>query len=109
MYKQIERLAFLFSLAALGMFAQNTAGLGNITGTVQDASGAVITGAKVAVDNPQKGIHREIETTSSGAFSAPALIPAGGYKVTITKTGFAPFEINDITLQVGQSIDLRPI
>jgi hypothetical protein len=90
MYKQIKRLAYLSTVSALVVFAQNTAGLGNITGTVQDASGAVSSGVKVVVDNAQKGIHREIETTSSGAFSAPALVPASGYKVSITESGLAP-------------------
>src|SRR6476646_8640632 len=108
MYKQIKRLVCFFSLAALGLFAQNSAGLGSITGTVQDASGAVVAGAKVVVDNQQKGIHREMETTSSGAFSAAALVPASGYKVTITKVGFAPYEINDVTVQVGQVVDVKP-
>jgi len=61
------------------------------------------------VDNQQKGIHREMETTSSGAFSAPALVPASGYKVTVTKVGFARYEINDVTVQVGQVVDIKPI
>jgi outer membrane receptor protein involved in Fe transport len=109
MQKQIRQVVWLFLLAAAGMFAQNTAGFGSISGTVQDASGAVVSGAKVVVANELKGIHREVETTSSGTFSTPALVPASGYKITITKAGFATYELNGVTVQVGQIIDVKPV
>src|SRR5215468_9804148 len=71
------------------LYAQSLAGFGSISGVVQDSSGAVIPGAKVLIDNPSKGIHKELETTGGGTFDAPALVPASGYNVTISKPGFA--------------------
>ena len=72
----------LITLMCLGLagacFAQQ-AGLGSITGVVQDASGAVIPGAKVVVANESKGITRNLETNAEGIFSAPSLVPSGGY------------------------------
>ncbi len=46
-------------------------------------------------------------TNSAGAFSAPALIPGQGYNLTITAPGFAPYDVKDIDLQVGQNLSLN--
>ena len=87
MRKSLFLLALAFQLAA-GLFAQS-AGTGSISGLVQDASGSVVPGAAVVVSNESKGIHRGIQTTSSGIFTAPALIPDANYKVTVSKSGFS--------------------
>ncbi len=49
---------------------------------------------------------RNLETNDSGAFAAPALLPGSGYKVTVTAAGFATYEAKDLTLQVGQNLNL---
>src|SRR5258708_7000464 len=87
--------------------AQSSAGLGSISGLVQDASGAAVPGATVVVTNESKGIRRNLETTSQGKFPAPALIPDSGYKVTVSKAGFSNYEATNITVSVGQNVDLR--
>src|ERR1700760_4846182 len=81
-------------------FGQSGAGLGSISGLVQDASGSAVPDAGVLVTNDAKGIRRALETTSQGQFVAPALIPASGYKVTVSKRGFANYEATDITVAV---------
>jgi outer membrane receptor protein involved in Fe transport len=88
-------------------FAQSGAGLGSISGIVQDASGAAVPGATVVVTNESKGIRRDLETTGQGQFTAPALIPDSGYKVTVTKPGFSNYEATNITVAVGQNVDLH--
>ncbi len=59
-------------------FAQSVAGLGAISGTVRDASGASVPGAQVVVANESKGIRRTLTTTEAGVFTAPSLVPAPG-------------------------------
>src|SRR5262247_4090053 len=59
-----------FALAA-SAYAQATAGLGSVSGTVRDASGAVVPGAAVVVSNEAKGIKRSITTTEAGVAEAP--------------------------------------
>ncbi len=95
----------LFALAITGL-AQSVAGLGAISGLVRDSSGAVIAGATVSVENASKGITRRPVTNEAGVFSVSSLVPASGYTVTITKTGFASHESRDVELQVGQSLFL---
>src|SRR5690242_17812485 len=80
-------LCLVTLLSSTIAFAQSGAGQGSISGIVQDASGAVIPNATVVVSNESKGIRRSLATTSSGAFTAPALIPADGYKVTVSSSG----------------------
>jgi hypothetical protein len=91
-----------------GLWAQTTAGYGAISGVVTDATGSVVPSAKVVVDNTARGIHRETETSGSGVYSVPALVPAPGYSVTISKAGFANFELKDIDVAVGQTVPLNP-
>src|SRR5258708_16517158 len=101
-------LVFALAISLAGSaFAQSGAGLGSISGLVQDASGSAVPGATVVLTNGAKGIRRNLETTSQGQFTAPALIPADGYKVTVSKTGFANYEGTNITLAAGQNIDLH--
>src|SRR5438105_1020860 len=88
-------------------FGQSGAGLGSISGIVQDPSKAAVPGAAVVVSNDSKGIRRTIDTNNEGVFTAPALIPADGYSVSITKSGFSMYQATGITLAVGQNIDLH--
>jgi Outer membrane receptor for ferrienterochelin and colicins len=94
-------------LAATGSFAQSVAGLGAISGTVRDASGAAVPGAQVLVSNESKGIKRALTTTDAGVFSASSLPPSTGYSVTVNKPGFAPSEVKDIQVLVGQNLGLE--
>ena len=108
MKNHLLRAATLLSFAAWSVSAQTTAGSAAITGVVQDASGSVVPGAKVTVENTSKGIRRDLETNSAGVFNAPALVPADGYAVTISKDGFQTYGVKDIALQVGQQLSLSP-
>ncbi len=96
----------LFSLVhPAGAFAQAVAGLGAAAGTVRDSSGAAVPGATVVVSNDSKGIRRTMQTTEAGLFAAPALVPADAYKITVSKTGFATWEVKDFQIHVGQVVD----
>jgi hypothetical protein len=99
-------LACFIVFATLVSFAQGL-GFGGITGVVQDSTGAVVSGAKVVIENSSKGIRREMDTTSAGIFNASALVPASGYTVKVTKAGFTDYLVKDVTVEVGSSVDLR--
>lgn len=84
--------------------AQAVAGLGAISGSVRDASGAGVPGAEVVVANPAKGIRRVLTSNEAGMYSAPSLVPASGYSVTINKQGFSEFQAKEIDVFVGQNV-----
>jgi hypothetical protein len=91
-------VSFLF-LAGLAGWAQDTA---TIVGTVTDASGAVVPGAKVTVLNPNRGFVRDVASNTAGEYTA-ARIPIGDYVVTAEAKGFQKLVRSGITLTAGQT------
>src|SRR6202008_5067047 len=72
----------------------------DVVGTVTDSSGAVLPNAKVTVENLATHVAHTAETTSSGEYDVPFLLP-GHYSVRVELTSFKTFSVADITLQVG--------
>jgi hypothetical protein len=86
--------------------AQVSGGFAAISGTVRDPNGALVPGAQIVVSNPSKGVSLTLQSSDSGVFNVPALLPAGGYDVTIDKAGFNRYEVKDFELAVGQNLNL---
>jgi hypothetical protein len=84
-------------------YAQTT--VSQIHGTVTDASGAVVPGAKVTALNTATGIAVVATTDHSGYYLFTALQPGGPYSVTIEATGFQTYESKGITLIVNANWD----
>jgi hypothetical protein len=95
-----HRILALLLFCSAAAFAQ--VDRASLNGTVTDASGAVIDNASIAVESAATGFRRETLSSSSGAYQLPGL-PVGVYKVTISKSGFAPTSIDQVVLTVGQS------
>src|SRR5258708_24821167 len=82
-------LAFIFGVIA-GMLANSTTlvnaqttGLGTISGTVTDSSGAMVPQAKVKITNMATGVSRDSVTNGTGYYEVGALIP-GKYKIFVS-------------------------
>ena len=105
--RKVLELSLLALVLAAGAYAQAAAGLGSVSGTVRDATGAVIPGATVVVANDGKGIRRTMTSTDAGVFAAPALVPSSGYSITVTKQGFNTYEVKEFDILVGQNVDFR--
>jgi hypothetical protein len=77
----------LFAIFTLALAsAQTTVATGSITGTVTDASGAVVAGAKITITGPT-GQTINATTSGQGAYSTGSLVP-GVYKVRVEAKGF---------------------
>lgn len=83
------------TLAAMGQI-QN----GQFTGTVTDASGAALAGAKVTMTNSATNLSVSTTTNGTGVYYAKEL-PIGVYKITAEASGFKTFENNGVTLDAG--------
>jgi hypothetical protein len=80
---------------------------GSLNGTVSDASGRVIAGAKVEARSSNTGFRRQTITGPAGTYQIPVL-PVGPYTVTIAKEGFRTAEYKDIEIAIGQrTIDAK--
>ncbi len=99
MRRALYLLVGLVLLTGLPAWTQDTA---TIVGTVTDATGAVIPGAKVTVSNPNRGFVREVASTTAGEYSA-ARIPIGDFVVTAEATGFEKLVRSGITVEAGQT------
>lgn len=107
------RCRVLPSLALLALIACLTsvtgAGVGgNISGTVRDSSGAVVSKATVAVTNTGTGLAQTASSDDRGAYSFLNL-PVGHYDLTVTVTGFKPYKLSDVVVDVNNALLIDPI
>src|SRR5437016_12941501 len=89
---------FVFAASADFACAQVTA---TISGKVEDASGAAVGGAIVAVKNLETGAIRTVTTDEMGNYRLVSL-PVGSQEVRAEKPGFRTTLRTGISLAVGQ-------
>jgi len=75
----------------------------SISGTVKDASGAIVAGATVKAVNVETGIVQTQTTNSQGYYSFQAL-PLGHYDIQITQAGFRGFVAKGVVLDVNSAL-----
>jgi hypothetical protein len=99
-------LAFaLFILAPIKSWAG--AG-GSVSGTVKDASGAVIPNANVDATNVDTGVRDRVATNGRGFYSLPQLA-VGHYNIAIKKTGFKLYQRTGITIDTNRALTVDAI
>src|SRR5713226_6449669 len=79
---------------------------GSFSGTVEDKTGSVLTGATVKATAQGTGVARESKTDGSGHYLMPLLL-IGDYTIRVEAQGFAPAEQKDIRLQVDEHRELN--
>ena len=87
-------------LVTPNILAQSTA---SITGTVTDATGAVIPNATVTVRNQNTGEERTMQTDSAGIYAVPSL-PVGTYRVEVKSSGMQTTAAPNLVLNVGTTV-----
>ncbi len=80
-------IALIFALGAVSSTVAQIATTGQIVGTVQDQSGAVIPGAEVQLQNEETKAIQTATASTEGGFVFPTVLP-GSYTLTVTKQGF---------------------
>jgi hypothetical protein len=100
--KRISKLvALLVMLTASAIcFGQETTG--SLAGTVKDATGAAIPGAKVTVATPTLVGTKTFVSDSKGTYHFENL-PPGKYTVTVEAKGFSTRKQENLVLEVGHS------
>ncbi len=92
-----------FFLIALPVSLRSQELQGTISGTVTDATGALIPNAAVTiVQHGGTSAPRSIKSNARGNYTATNL-PAGTYTITVSAPGFQNFKANNVTLFVAQS------
>ena len=100
-------LFFAMALVALtgasASFAQSTGG--RIRGTVTDASGGAVTGAKIVIINQATGAQRDTDSGANGEYIFLE-VPVGTYEVDVNQTGFKKYVRKGIVLDLNAVLGL---
>ena len=97
---------FLITHHSLVITARAQSATATLSGTVEDERGAVIPGAAVTVLNPNTALQRQTVTNEQGSFTVTLLQP-GTYTLTVLRDGFAPIEVKNVVLNVGDQKSLQ--
>ncbi len=98
----VRTMAVVLLLASLvqRIEAQTT---GNILGTVTDPAGAAVPDVSLKLENVATGETRTGATGPSGDYNF-ALLPPAMYTLTVTKSGFATVNVQNLQLAVDQNL-----
>lgn len=110
-HKFAKSFVAILAIAAMIFMGSNAAAQssvsGSISGTVSDASGAVIQGATVSVTNTDRGeVVRTVKTNSAGFYTAGS-IPLGTYTVKIVAAGFRAEAITGLVLHASDALTVN--
>lgn len=97
------RLLGLVLIVLLPIKAQSTKA--ELYGTVRDPGGLAVADAAIELTNTALDTKLNTATDTNGTYRFFAL-PAGGYKITVTKTGFTTLIRDGVMLQVGEQVGL---
>lgn len=89
-------------LPAIGLSAQTTS---VVRGTVTDQQGLAVAGADIRVGSSALGIGRNALSAPDGSYQVAGL-PAGMYRVVVSKDGFAPDTVSDLELTLNRTLTL---
>lgn len=90
-------LPFLFALPTSAEVG------GSISGTVQDASNALVPDATVKATDIDTSASQQVTTNGEGFYSFPDL-PVGRYNITIERSGFRPYHRSGIVIDTNSSV-----
>ena len=97
------RILLTLPFVSASLLAQTNEG--QITGTVFDATKAVMDGVKISAANLATNVTQTATSNKDGVYSLPALQP-GTYSVTLEKTGFKKLVRQPITVEGGTTVQL---
>ena len=100
--RNTSRLVVAFGLFCVAAWLHSQSGTNcSITGTITDATGAVVPAVQVTITNQATGLSQTETSNGSGFYDAESLAP-GDYSVATAKTGFKSEQIKNIHLDPGQ-------
>ncbi|MGH9723276.1 MAG: carboxypeptidase-like regulatory domain-containing protein, partial [Bryobacteraceae bacterium] len=95
-----------FSLLAPALLTAQSKTTADLSGTVRDASEALVPDTKITVTNPETGLVRETRSDAEGHYRV-VLLPPGTYEIRAEKQGFSTQNIRGIGLTVGQTATIN--
>ncbi len=84
----------------LALSAPAQSGEADISGTVTDATGAVIANAQLTLTNTESGVTRNVAVQATGEYRFSAVAP-GSYSITVRAPAFATESITGLVINLG--------
>ena len=78
---------------------------GDITGAIEDPSGAPVPNATITATAPDRGYSRSVESGPRGAYRV-ALLPPGTYNLRVEAPGFSVAVVRGVEVRVGDTVNL---
>ena len=100
-------VSLLALVCSTGVYAQAVVGSGAISGLVNDVYGDGIPDTTITLSNKVLGVKRTMQTSDSGIFDAPGLIPASSYGLKVTRRGYADWELPSFDLALGETLNFK--
>ena len=97
------RSVCLLGLVVFGTMLSAQQTTATLTGNVTDATGASVAGVIIKATNQETNAARETISNEQGSYSLPFL-SAGEYVVEASRGGFQGAKVNQLSLQVGQTV-----
>ncbi|MDW5266241.1 MULTISPECIES: TonB-dependent receptor [Acidobacteriaceae] len=103
----LRHLLTFFFLLPVGWIASTPAhaqqDVGYVGGTLTDASGDVVAGAKVNLRNDSTGIARDLVSDGNGYYQSQPL-PPGRYSLTVSLEGFSTASVRNIVVDAAAHV-----
>jgi len=90
------------TLTAGQVYGQSQAITATLSGTVLDPTGQTVSGSKITLVSPERGISRTYVTTDTGFYSF-TLLPPATYRLQVEAPGFKHYRQDGIELIPGQT------
>src|SRR5580698_5614177 len=107
--QRAARFFLLVLVSLLSFVGKSSAGTGgSISGTVTDASGAVVVKATVTAKNLETGITQTVTTDAKGFYSFPTLV-VGHYDLEISSSAFRPYRRTGVTIDANSALTIDAV
>ncbi|HEY9128063.1 MAG TPA: TonB-dependent receptor, partial [Acidobacteriaceae bacterium] len=102
-FSSLMRIAVVAIVALAGTVASRAqAGMGGVSGIVQDSSNAIVPNAKILLESEATGVKRQTVSSGGGLYSFVSVAP-GSYTLTVSHDGFESSVQKNITVTVDQT------
>ena len=98
-------IALVPLLGASGAWAQ-TSTVGTVLGQVTDEQHAAIPGTTIKVIDTGTNVAQTTVSNAEGRYVFSS-VPPGNYNMSFTKDGFASYQVNNQSVQIGQSLTIN--
>ena len=91
-------------LGSTQLYGQSQAITATISGVILDPAGLAISGARVTLSSPERGITRTATTEANGIYTF-TLLPPSVYRLEVEAKGFKHYKQFGISLDPGQTAE----